>query len=80
MKYEFPPELRQLVDQHMSTGYYESEDALLASALSSLGSDEDDDLEAIRAGVESFQRGVPGLPLEEAFAKLRARHGIADDV
>jgi hypothetical protein len=79
VNYRFPPELQQLVEFHMASGLYESEDALLTSALASLGDCDDGDLEAIRAGVESYQRGTPGVPLDEAFAKLRAKHGIADD-
>jgi hypothetical protein len=76
VNYEFPPELRQLIELHMASGMYESEDALLTSALASLGDCDDGDLEAIRAGVESYQRGTPGVPLDEAFARLRAKHGI----
>lgn len=75
MSYEFPPDLRKLVDEHMSTGLYASEDELLGSALTSMVID-DDEVVAIRAGLESYRNGAPGVPLEEAFAKLRAKHGI----
>src|SRR3954451_25029736 len=35
-------------------------------------------IEGIRRGLESWKRGE-GRPIEEAFAEMRARHGIPDE-
>lgn len=75
MSYEFPPYLKQLVDNHMSSGLYGSEDELLAAALESLVLDEEE-VAAIQEGLDSYRAGTLGVPIDDAFERLRNMHSI----
>jgi len=75
MSYEFPPFLKQLVDNHMSSGLYGSEDELLAAALESLVLD-DEEVAAIQKGLDSYRAGSSGVPVDDAFERLRKMYGI----
>lgn len=77
----FSADVQQLVDQHMATGLYSSPDELLVTALHQLAINEIDEEEvaAIREGLEAQARGEPSLPLHEAFAELRKKYGIPVD-
>ncbi len=79
MAFEFSSEVQELIARHMATGQYSSENELLAAALDSMEIDDVDEEEvaAIRAGLDAIERGEPSVPLEEAFAELRQRNGIA---
>jgi Arc/MetJ-type ribon-helix-helix transcriptional regulator len=77
MAYEFPPDVRRLIGQRMASGHYASEDELLREALHALG-DDDADLEAIREAVSDMDAGDEGIPLDEAFANIRRKHGRPD--
>ena len=59
----------------MASGNYTSEDALLADALSALAA-EDQEVKAIQEGLDALEAGDPGLPVEQVFESLRARHGL----
>ncbi len=78
---DFSPEVQQLVNQHMATGLYASADDLLVTALHQLAIDpiDEEEVAAIREGLEADARGEPSLPLDEAFAELRAKYGLPDD-
>jgi hypothetical protein len=71
MSYNFPPELKSLVDHNMSLGAYESEDHLLAAALHVL-SDYHETISDIRQGMEEYDSGK-AQPLEDAMADIRLR-------
>jgi Arc/MetJ-type ribon-helix-helix transcriptional regulator len=69
MPYSFPPVVAALVQQQMATGRFSSEDQVLREALERLADDtieSDEDLPAILEGLEEVDRGVAGIPLEEA--------------
>jgi|GEM_PF-966076 len=73
MPYSFPPDLNELVCEHMSSGKYASEDELLRAALQAL-TEEEEDLAAVRESISDWLAGDPGVPLDAAFAAIRARH------
>lgn len=66
----FSEKVEGLIREQMATGHYSSEDELLVVALGSL-SQREEDLQAIKAGLESIDRGEPGIELAEAFRKIR---------
>jgi hypothetical protein len=59
----------------MASGKYSSEDELLCTALGLLDA-EDEELRAIQDSLDDLDRGDEGIPLDEAFANLRARYDI----
>lgn len=73
MPYSFPPDVNELVCAHMSSGKYASEDELLRAPLQAL-TEEEEDLAAVRESIGDWLAGDPGIPLESAFAAIRARH------
>ena len=73
--YPFPPNVERLVKEHMGSGNYTSEDELLLEALESLRT-EAEECAAIQEGINSLERGDPGLALDEAFDAVRARHKL----
>jgi len=77
----FSPEVQHLIDQHMATGLYASAEDLLVTALHQLAIDpiDEEEVAAIREAFEAEARGEPSLPLDEAFAELRAKHGLRDE-
>jgi putative addiction module CopG family antidote len=77
MPYAFPPDLQELVVKQMESGKYASEDELLRSALRAL-SDEDEDLDAVRESLAAWRDGDPGVPLEDAFDAIRAKHRLGE--
>lgn len=78
MPYQFPPDLEQLVRQQMALGNYATEDELLRDALESLAT-EASDLDAIREALSDLNAGDEGIPLDEAFEQIRAKHRVAPD-
>jgi putative addiction module CopG family antidote len=77
MKYEFPPDVKQLVRERMASGQYASEDDVLREALQALA-EEEADVIAIRQAVAEMDMGDEGIPLDEAFETIRRKHGLAD--
>jgi len=78
--YQFPDKINQLVNEHMASGEFSSEDELLLCALENLSQtieEEKEELEAIRKGLASVERGEEGIPLGEAFEQIAQRHQIA---
>ena len=72
----YPPLVEEVVRQKMASGRYESEEQLLLHALDLLD-DEEDDAQAIQEALDSLDRGEPGVPLDEAFQKLRQKYGLS---
>lgn len=77
MSYQFPPELDQLVKRQLARGEFGSEDAVLIAAMHSL-EQQQEDLAAIRAGVEDMEAGRV-QPLREFDRKFREQKGIPQD-
>ena len=74
MSYPFPTDLLQLVERHLNTGRYSSEDDLLRDALQAL-SEREEDLIAIQQAIDEWQSGDDGVPLKESIAQIRNRIG-----
>jgi putative addiction module CopG family antidote len=72
MSYRFPPDLQELVAAQLSSGRYDSEDDLLREALRALA-EEQEDLTAVRDAVAEWRSGDSGVPLDEAFSRVRRR-------
>jgi putative addiction module CopG family antidote len=70
MGYSFPADLKQLVEQQMASGRYQSEDELIRDALDALSA-ESAEAQAIQAAIDDWRAGDEGLPLDEAFALVR---------
>jgi hypothetical protein len=68
----------------MASGNYDSEDdllreALLAFADDSFGEDAfEEDVAAVEEALRELDAGDPGVDLDEAFRRIRERHGIVD--
>jgi Arc/MetJ-type ribon-helix-helix transcriptional regulator len=73
MPYAFPPEIKQLIDQNLSTGMYESEEDVLRAALHTL-SDYHATIADIRQGRLDYEQGR-GDPLADAMADIRKQLG-----
>jgi putative addiction module CopG family antidote len=67
--------VQQLIQEKMASGKYRSEDELLRTALDLLDA-EDEELQAIQDSLDDLDRGEEGIPLDEAFANLRAKYRI----
>lgn len=78
MTHQFSPAVERIINAKMATGRYENEDELVMAALASLDAEEDD-LEAIQAGLDVLDRGDVGIPVAEAFRRLREKYDIKDD-
>ncbi len=74
MPYEFPPDIRTLIDQYMATGEYASEDQVLQAALHVL-SDYHATVADIRAGMEDYTQGR-AEPLSQAMEDVRKQLGF----
>ena len=74
MPYEFPPDIRTLIDQYMATGQYASEDQVLQAALHVL-SDYHTTVADIRAGMEDYAQGR-AEPLSQAMKDVRQQLGF----
>jgi Arc/MetJ-type ribon-helix-helix transcriptional regulator len=59
----------------MASGRYASEAELLREALRALAEGEQD-LAAIEEAITELQAGDQGVPLDEAFDAVRAKHGV----
>jgi putative addiction module CopG family antidote len=76
MPIQLPPELETLVRNRMATGNYESEEDLIRRALVAL-ENEEDDLRAVEQAIREWHEGDAGIPIDDAFAAVRARHAIS---
>ena len=65
-----PPDIQSLISFHLATGRYRSEEEVLREALRSLV-EEDEDVLAVREAIEDWRAGDEGVPLDEAFARIR---------
>lgn len=74
MAYQFPPEIKRLVNQHMASGDYGSEDELLADALRALAL-RNADLAAVNQAIADMEAGDTGRPLTDVATEIRRKHG-----
>jgi putative addiction module CopG family antidote len=77
MAYQFPPDVQQLVAEQLTLGGYQSEDDVLRDALRAL-SEEHQDLIAVREAIAEWKAGDQGVPLDEAFERIRATQRTPD--
>ena len=70
MSYAFPSDLQKLIDARLSAGGYATEEDVLRDAMRAL-TEENEDLQAIREAVAEWRAGDEGLPLDEAFDRVR---------
>ena len=75
MTQQSSPTVKQLIRDKMASGLYGSKEELLVEALQALD-ESDADLKAIEEGLSSIDRGEEGVPLDEAFHRLRQKHQI----
>lgn len=68
MKYSFPPDVAELVQEQLASGRYGHEDEVLREALAALEA-ENEEWQAIREALDEIEAGDEGLPLDEAFAE-----------
>jgi hypothetical protein len=73
MSYNFPPEIKSLVDQNMALGMYPTEDHLLQAALHVL-SDYHATVADVRQGVADFEHGH-FQDISETFGEIRTQLG-----
>jgi putative addiction module CopG family antidote len=74
MASEISPANEQFIQEAIVGGRFATRSEVLNAAVSLLR-DEEETLDALREGLASIERGE-GMPLEEADAKLRAKHGM----
>jgi putative addiction module CopG family antidote len=65
-----PQDIQSLISFHLATGRYGSEEDVLREALRSL-IEEDEDVLAVREAIDDWRAGDEGVPLDEAFARIR---------
>jgi putative addiction module CopG family antidote len=71
MSYPFPSDVQQLVEAHLSSGRYSTEDDVLRDALRALA-EEEQDLQAVRESIDEWKAGDPGTALADAFDRVRS--------
>jgi Arc/MetJ-type ribon-helix-helix transcriptional regulator len=75
MSGEISPTNELFIEQAIVAGRFSDRNELLDAAVSLLR-DEEETLAALRGSLDSIDRGE-GIPLAEADARLRAKHGLA---
>ncbi len=70
MNYPFPRDVQQLVEAHLTSGHYTNEDDVLRDALRAL-QEENEDLAAVKEAISEWRAGDEGIPLEDAFKRVR---------
>ena len=69
MSYEFPPEIKDLINQNLATGQYSCEEDVLQAALHVL-SDYHATIGDFRQGLLDYEQGR-GVPLAQTIANVR---------
>ena len=70
MAYSFPSDVQQLIESHLATGRYSTQDDVLRDALRAL-TEEEQDLDAVREPIDEWRAGDRGTPLNEAIGQIR---------
>ena len=76
MRYDFPPDIQELVGARLASGKYASEDDVLREALRVL-SEEQEDLAAVQDAIAEWRAGDDGVPLDGAIQSIRTKHNIS---
>jgi len=71
MPYALPSDIEQIVDQQVASGKYRDAESVLKAAFAAL-TEADSDLAAIQEAISEWKAGDDGLPVDEAFAEIRA--------
>jgi antitoxin ParD1/3/4 len=79
MRQTLPPDLRHFVERELATGRYQSAEEIVIAGLRLLQRDRQEAMEGIREGLAESERGE-GIPLDEAFGQLRAKHNVPPEV
>ncbi len=77
MAHQFPPDVEELIREHMAQGNYQDEGELLRDALEALAGRKAD-LAAIQGGIEDMEAGRV-RPLREFDREFRAKKNIPQD-
>jgi putative addiction module CopG family antidote len=72
---EIPPDLTQFVSVEVASGHFSTPEEVIVAALRLLKQDRDNAVAGIQEGLAQSHRGE-GVPLDEVFARIRAKHGI----
>lgn len=76
MTYMVPPDVAAIIEAHVKSGRYASEEEVLRDALHALGdAQDDDDWAAIEEALAERDAGAQGVSVEEAFRIVRERNG-----
>ena len=78
MQFQLPPDLIKFVESEIASGHFRSQEEVVLAGLSLLKQDREEAIAGIRQGLAEWKRGE-GSSLDEVFARIRAKHGIADD-
>ncbi|MEI8021694.1 MAG: type II toxin-antitoxin system ParD family antitoxin [Schlesneria sp.] len=70
MPFIVPQDVEELVVNQVASGRYRSGDEVLRSAMQALAQ-VDEDLVAIQDAVKEWHQGDDGIPLDDAFKKIR---------
>ena len=70
MPFIVPQDVEDLVVNQVASGRYRSGDEVLRSAMQALAQ-VDEDLVAIQDAVKEWNQGDDGIPLDDAFKKIR---------
>jgi len=74
MSVSLPADIEAFVERSVASGGYSSREEVIVAAVELLR-ERDSELAKLRADIEAGWDG-PGIPAEEAFARLRARFGL----
>ncbi len=78
MAQSFPTDIEEFIEREIASGRYASRDEVMLEGIRLLKQDREEALQGVSVGLESMERGE-GVPLDEAFAEIRAKHNIEDD-
>jgi putative addiction module CopG family antidote len=78
MQFQIPPEFVEFVEGEIASGHFRSQEEVVLAGLSLLKQDREEAIAGIQQGVAEWKRGE-GTSLDKAFAKIRSKHGVAED-
>jgi Arc/MetJ-type ribon-helix-helix transcriptional regulator len=78
VSYQVPPDIEALIQQQIATGQFQTPDQVLRIALEQLAAQEEA-IRAIQVSIDALEAGDPGIPVDDAFAAIRAKYNIPSD-
>jgi len=70
MSYPFPPDIQEQIDELMAIGAFSTEEDVLRHAISAYVAQRND-LAAVAASLEDYDKGERGIPARESLAAIR---------